>query len=57
MISHANSYIPFSHGTMCMGRIASSAELGCNQGGDVSAKIIRKLKEYILAVAKFSDSS
>lgn len=33
-------YHIYSHGTMCMGRITSSAEYGCNEGGDVRAKII-----------------
>ena len=34
------SYAIYSHGTMCMGRIASSAEHGCNRGGDTDAHII-----------------
>ena len=33
-------YVLYSHGTMCMGRISSSAEHGCNKGGDTSAHII-----------------
>lgn len=34
------SYAIYSHGTMCMGRIASSADHGCNRGGDTDAHII-----------------
>ena len=33
-------YVIYSHGTMCMGRIASRAEHGCNKGGDTNALII-----------------